>query len=178
MKTSEQWWEETKSDSEKLVNWLKRQYHGEVTAAERIEKYCIEKSPEQWIRVLRGIAFDERKHAEWVGVLLSVRGISAEKLQKEERYWDKTLGQIDSFQKATAVAAHAENMRLERIRVIAGDESAPQDIRGVFQAILFDEERHAAAFKRMAGDEALAATLEAHIMGSQAIGLINVSEVL
>ena len=30
MKTSQQWWDDTKSDTEKMINWLKNQYHGDV----------------------------------------------------------------------------------------------------------------------------------------------------
>ena len=32
MKTSVQWWEEVSKDQSKLINWLKNQYHGELTA--------------------------------------------------------------------------------------------------------------------------------------------------
>ena len=179
MRTSAQWWHEVKADPEKLVNWLKRQYHGELTAAERIEKYCLERAPEQWKRILAGIAHDERTHAEWVGRLLLARDITPTTLEKEERYWDKTLSGIDSFEKAAAVAAHAENMRLERIRILATEDDPKfKDIATTFSSILRDEGIHAIAFKRMAGSEALAQTIAAHVAGSEAIGLINTSEVL
>lgn len=175
--TSKQWWDKTKASTESLVNWLQRQYHGEVTAAERIEKYCLADAPPQWKKTLEVIASQERKHATWIARLLHNRWTIPGPAH-EARYWQKTLGEIDSFETAAATAAHAENMRLERIETIADDVDAPEDVRKVFQDILKEEVFHAAAFEKMAGSKAMAETLEAHIMGRQAIGLINVSEVM
>lgn len=54
------------------------------------------------------IADQESNHAEWVGTLLKTRGEEPVILDKIERYWDVVLTGLDSFLKATAVAAHAE----------------------------------------------------------------------
>jgi len=35
MKTVQQWWDEVSNDPEKMIVWLKKQYHGEVTAEAR-----------------------------------------------------------------------------------------------------------------------------------------------
>jgi hypothetical protein len=59
------------------------------------------------------------------------------------------LPAIDSFEKAVAAGYHAENMRLHRIREIAGDDGAPADIRETFQRILPHEEWHEEAFAAM-----------------------------
>lgn len=177
MKTSAQWWAELKTNPDQMVAWLHKQYWGEVGASQRIWSYCIDQAPEKWVETLKVIAGQEQKHAGWIKDLLANRGLEPGPMH-EARYWEKTLGQIDSFESAAAVAAHAEDMRLERIETIAYDAQSPADIRKVFQDILKEERFHAAAFKKMAGSDAMAATLEAHIHGREAIGLINVNEVL
>lgn len=62
-------------------------------------------------------------------------------------------------------------MRLERIRAIASDETAPADIREVFAKILPQEEFHARAFKKMTTDDMYAATADSHELGRVALGL-------
>ena len=178
MQTSAQWWAETKSDEVKLIAWLQKQYHGEITAADRIEDFCLSRAPANWVPSLKRIAREERTHAAWVGTLLAARGINPVRLNKPERYWDETLKGITDFETAAGVAAHAENMRLERIELIANDYTGPEDIRATFAKILRDEHGHANAFREMAGPDAIAKTLDAHLAGSAAIGLINVTEVL
>lgn len=180
MKTSEQWWAETKADAAKLASWLQRQAHGERTAAERIRRHVVGAAG----RISRArmtferIAREEELHAEWIEALLHARGIPL--LQKhEERYWKETLPLAEgSFDRAAAIAAHAEAMRLERIRVIALDADAPRDIREVFARILPMEERHEALFRQACSPEALDATRDAHLRGTDAIGLIQAAEVL
>jgi len=114
----------------------------------------------------------EKNHAAWVLDLLVARNIRPTLLDKKERYWEKTLVGIDSFIKASAVAAHAEEMRLERIRAIANDETAPADIRAVFARILPQEEFHARAFKKMTTTAVYDATQDAHELGRTALGLV------
>jgi len=62
------------------------------------------------------IADQESNHAAWVAELLKSRNLEPRILEKKERYWDKTLTDIHTFLRGAAVAAHAEEMRLERIR--------------------------------------------------------------
>ena len=91
-RTTREWWEDVSNNPDKMVDWLKKQYHGEVTAESRIrhmiEKYDL-KGKEAY--TIERIADDEKKHAEWVKELLTNRGITAEILDKEERYWNETL---------------------------------------------------------------------------------------
>ncbi len=178
MRTSEQWWQEVKADPEKLISWLKKQFHGETTAAERIERYCMAKLDEDDSRqeTLKKIASQERMHASWVGDLLKNRGITPAVLEKGERYWEKVLSNITSFEQAAGVAHHAEVMRLERIAVIAHDTEAPSDIRAVFACILDDERFHARAFRDLAGPEAVANTHAGHLEGAEAIGFVTAAE--
>ena len=179
---SASWWRSIKREPAALLDWLRKQYHGEHTAAWRIEEYATAHVPDdsRWRAVLETIAAQERQHAGWVGELLRTRGENPTPLDKEERYWRETLQAIDSLETGAAVAAHAENMRLARIEVIAGDQEpdAPADIRDVFARILTDERFHARAFTAMAGDAALAKTRENHARGLAALGLINPDEVL
>lgn len=62
-------------------------------------------------------------------------------------------------------------MRLERIRAIASDTEAPEDIKQVFLRILPQEEYHARAFRKMTSTEAYNATTDAHELGRVALGL-------
>jgi rubrerythrin len=177
-RTSEQWWEEVKADPAKLESWLQKQYHGEVTAADRIRDFAekFSQPDTRASRILNLIASQEMDHASWVGSLLVARGIEPRVLDKDERYWEQTLPQIGNFATGAAVAAHAERMRLERIRVIAHDLEAPDDIRTVFDRILPQEVFHERAFTSLAGPEAMQATVEAHLQGREVIGLFPSDE--
>jgi rubrerythrin len=179
MKTSQQWWNEVKQSPALLKEWLTKQFIGEVTAAGRIEMFADKFRPQHPVsntarRVLLAIARQERQHADWVATLLDSRGIKvdAEALERaEDRYWKETLPGITDFETGTAVAAHAEGMRLERIRVICNDDESPEDIRLVFKRILKDEEWHEATFTALSTPEALAATKGNHELGLKALGL-------
>lgn len=172
-RTSRAWWEHTLAHPGALIEWLKKQYHGEVTAAVRIRDFsdlhCTEVSA---LRMLGIIAGQEEKHAEWIAELLRARGVEPHVLAKAERYWDRTLPGIDGFETGAAVAAHAEGMRLERIRVIAAHPKTPADIRAVFERILPEETFHEKAFSAMAGTAALQATLANHERGMESLGLV------
>lgn len=175
MKTSKQWWKEVKEDNNKLENWLQRQWRGEVTAAYRILRlagYVNQNSREY--KILEKIADQEREHARWIEELLSNRNIDVnidDIRHAEERYWAHTLPSIRDFVTGTAVAAHAEKMRLERITEIATDKSAPADIRAVFKKILVEEVWHESAFRNLSTPEAMAAMADSHTLGKQSLGL-------
>lgn len=172
MKSSEQWWSEVKSNQSLLVDWLKDQYHGEVTAAMRIKQIFNQFNlTEPQRKIVERIAREEAQHAKWVGSLLKNRGITPRVLTKQERYWDKTLVNISSVEDAAAIGHHAEAMRLERIRVICSDATAPEDIREVFSKILPDEEGHEAMFKLLSNRESLASRANNHQQGMKALGL-------
>lgn len=174
MKTSAQWWEEVKANPALLENWLKDQYHGEATAAARLKEIAAKVEHYDVARTLKVIASQEEDHANWVKALLYARGITPEILNKEERYWGKTLPTDYAnvpIQSLAAIAAHAEAMRLERIKVIASDETAPSDIRRVFEAILPQEQFHERAFRNIAGDIEMSKALDAHKEGLAALGL-------
>lgn len=179
MKTSAQWWLETKQDNNKLVIWLKKQYHGELTAAARIREFVYSRCTDtRHASTLNTIALQEELHALWVGNLLLARGISPEPLDIEARYWKAVENEAQTFESAAAVAALAENMRLERIRVIANDQSAPDDIRAVFEKILPQEIWHEKAFREMTDQTSIDKVTAAHNAGVESIGLITVKEVL
>lgn len=173
MKTTEQWWDEVSSDPSKIVDWLKDQYHGEVTAEKRIRdlipQYNLTGKQE---KLISKIADDEKKHAEWVKELLIIRGITAEVLTKEERYWGKVLPkETSSFGYMCAVGHLAETMRLERIMLLADDERF-SDISEVFSKILPDELFHAAAFEYLSTPEDIEKARMFHNDGMNAIGLV------
>jgi len=174
MKTSAQWWAECKADPAKFNRWLQRQYTGEVTAAGRIRDLATKFGVEgRNARIIEVIAQQEEQHASWIRELLEARGIKVEVQAAEDRYWAETLPGITDFITGTAVAAHAEGMRLERIKVIADDEDAPADVRYFFQKILRDETFHENAFLNMTTPEALDATRGNHELGEKALGLTH-----
>ncbi len=174
MRTSKEWWNDTKVSETKMIEWLKNQYHGEAVASERITKFILPHLQGKYQFMVERIADDETRHAEWVGNLLSVRGVTPEILQKEERYWKEVITEdfTSDGNYAAAVAAHAEEMRLERIKVIMDDEQAPYDIRKVFSDIYKDELFHAKGFKLIAGDKYYNKASENHAKGLEALGLI------
>jgi len=171
-KSSQKWWAAVKLDPERFNDWLIKQFRGEVTASERIVEFAEKYAPDDRSRrVLAVIASQERQHADWVLSLLQSRGLEPSIDGAEKRYWKETLPQITSFNDGCAVGAHAERMRLERIRTIASDESAPEDVRQTFSLILKDELFHEQAFREMAGQDALDATLSCHQCGMEVLGL-------
>lgn len=174
MKTSQQWWDDTKSDTEKMINWLKNQYHGEAVASARIREFILPHFTGKYEFMVERIADDEERHASWIAILLQNRGITPEILQKEERYWRTVM--TEDFNSdgnyAAAVAAHAEEMRLERIKVIMEDNDAPQDIQDTFKNIYKDELFHAKGFKMIAGEAYNGKAAEVHAKGLEALGLI------
>ena len=173
-KTVQEWWDATKASEDKLINWLKNQYHGEAVAASRIEKFILNKIDDHYKFLVARIMEDELKHASWIKALLLGKGIEASILEKEERYWSTVI--TKEFENdalfAAGVAAHAEEMRLERIKVIM-KEPDPQFklIQETFTHIYKDEVFHAKAFKFIAGDN-YNATTELHAKGVEALGLI------
>lgn len=171
-KTSQQWWDSIKNDPVRFNAWLAKQYRGETTAAQRIHDFTDKYAPDERTKeTLDTIAAQEHLHAIWVLTLLRTRGIEPITENAEKRYWKETLGGISSFETGAAVAAHAEKMRLERIAVIANDESAPVDVKETFARILKDELFHERAFRDMAGEGALEVTADAHKRGRKALGL-------
>lgn len=174
MQTSQQWWEATKNDPDRFNHWLVRQYTGEVTAASRITKLALDfNATGRNAKVLEVIAQQEAQHAEWIKGLLETRGVETVIEPAEDRYWAATLPGIDSLDTGTAVAAHAEKMRLDRIMVIANDPEAPSDVRETFAKILRDELFHERAFREMSSQEALDRTAGNHDLGMQALGLTH-----
>lgn len=169
---SKQWWEKVKQNKDLLNDWLIKQYRGEVTASDRIikfsEQYC---NDAKHSKVLAIISEQEKTHAKWVLDLLQVRGITPDIANAEERYWKETLTEIESFETGAAIGAHAEAMRLERIKVIAEDKEAPEDIRNTFSKILVDELFHERAFREMAGYQAMQKTQGSHEKGMELLGL-------
>lgn len=174
MKTSQEWWNEVKASPEKMIDWLKRQYIGEKTAALRVAQFAAQfANTERSETILNMISIQEANHAQWIRDLLEPRGVDVKVIDHEHnrRYWSKTLKGITSLTSGAAVASHAEAMRLERIRVIASDTYAPADIREVFQKILPDEEWHEKAFRSLSTPQDIEATRSNHEAGMAALGL-------
>lgn len=178
MKDSQTWWDETKINPDKLNKWLQNQYHGEKLASWRISD--LQETLGSDISgydsaVLKVISMQENRHAIWIGNLLRIRGFRPSILEnKTERYWKKTLpdGYEElPYEEIAAIGAHAEAMRLERIKVIANDPSAPIDIRIVFQNILPEEIFHEYYFRTAAGLIAMEAMKDNHQAGLDALGL-------
>lgn len=177
MQTSKEWWEATKNDPEALVEWLKKQYYGEVTAGFRIAELFIAKTNElpDHPKALTRIIGEEFLHAIWIKSLLLARGVTDfTTCNGTDRYWKEVLSDdsTQSLEELAAIAAHAETMRLERIRAIVADPTTPEDIWHVFRNILPMEAGHARIFNDLTTLEMLEATKDNHLKGVNALGLV------
>jgi rubrerythrin len=176
MKTSKQWWTELKTDEKKIIAWLRKQYHGEALAAERLNQIVDrlhDSNPHK--KTIQKIAQQEAMHSVWIQLLLISRGQTPKLLKRKSRYWTRTLPRGFASMNLTdlaAIGAHAEKMRLGRIRTIASDRRAPKDIRDVFQRILSQEEFHERAFRRIAGKTRMLQAEANHKKGMRALGLV------
>lgn len=175
--TTQQWWDRVSNSNEEMVKWLKAQYHGEATAEIRIRQsiqdYKLDPNSLE-ARIITSIADDEAKHTVWVKKLLTTRGITADILQKEERYWNEVLPKVleeNTFTYFCAVGHLAETMRLDRISLLASDNRY-LDIAKVMTDIYPDELFHARAFKEMSTASNISKAREFHNIGMNAIGLI------
>jgi 8-oxo-dGTP pyrophosphatase MutT (NUDIX family)/rubrerythrin len=177
-RTSSEWWQELKTSPARRIDWLRKQYHGELLASRRVAKFRDDSVGTEWFEALDVIAQQEAKHAAWVGTLLKARGIEPRQIEKDERYWNITMAGVDTFKGLAATAAHAERMRLERIKVICCDPATEPDIRAVFSRILPEETFHVRAFTRMAGDTAMRDALSRHEKGMAAINVAMESQLI
>lgn len=173
MRTSLEWWNEVRDNPSKLEAWLLRQYVGEIAAvhllSEVLLKYGGQATDEEWFNVHR-VMVQEATHARWVKKLLDDRGIALPKeSEATRRYWSEVLPHVTNFREACAAGFHAERMRLERIRVIANDPTAPTDIRETFARILPHEEWHETVFDQMRSGQELT---RYHEKGLQALNLV------
>lgn len=173
MQTTERWWKEVSSDSKKMIKWLKKQYHGELTAEHRIRSlitlYNLE---DKSAKLISTIADDEAVHAELIEGLLLDRDVEPESLVHQERYRDIVLPVKDaSFEYMCAVGYYAETMRLDRIRLLA-TEPKFKDIANTFYRILPDEIFHSKVFKFLSDDASLVEVGNNHRMSVNALGLV------
>lgn len=154
MRTTEQWWTETKADKAALEHWLRRQYVGEMAAvnllSELLITYGSQATDAEWNDVHK-VMCQEATHAKWIKKVLDQRGISPEEgATAERRYWAEVKPAVKSFAEGCAAGYHAEHMRLERIRAIAHDtDPAVEDLSVVFGNILPHEEWHEKVFDKM-----------------------------
>ncbi len=174
MKTSKEWWDELLVDNDKMINWLKRQYHGERMAGNRIRIVFdnFDLSCEDARNIVK-VADEEDLHAKWIGELLEARGVPAEVLVHEERYWEHAYQNLGTKEDAAAVGFLAEEMRLERILAIASCERSPHDIKKVMNRIYIQELGHVKVFKNMTNGAAIEAHMDSHNEGLNALGLVS-----
>ncbi len=178
MKTSVEWWNDTKNDQAAMIHWLQRQYVGEMAAvnllSELLIKFGAEATAEEWDTVFK-VMNQEAKHGRWIKQLLDDRGIKPEPMATTDRkYWAQVLPAVNSFAEAMAAGFHAESMRLQRIRAIVEDTTMPKDmhdIQDVFTDILPDEEWHEQVFDRMRQGHELT---RYHEKGLEALNLVMV----
>lgn len=168
------WWDALIADPAKQIEWLKKQYHGELLAGQRIRKIFGEYDLSDLDKLrIEAIANEEDTHAEWIKMLLITRGVTAEALtEHKERYWEKIpLDSIKSSKEAAAIGFHAELMRLDRIAVIRDCPQSPQDMAKTMGAIYQDEIGHVITFKALSTPGIIEATRLDHEDGVNALGL-------
>jgi hypothetical protein len=177
--TSQQWWDEVSQDEAKLVDWLKRQFHCEGLAAQRISRLIdlipFDNKREWRMRILSGIVIDEANHAKWIGDVLAARGISTGEFNTEERYWNQVLPSVadSSFEYMCAVGHLAEDMRLLLLKAIKKDTREQfADVATVMGDIYYDEVCHTELFKLLSTPEAIEEARKFHNDGMNALGLV------
>lgn len=167
-RTSEEWVESVEASPEKMQQWLKRQYIGEMLAYQRIK--ALSENPEvspAEATILRRIAGEEKLHADWVrGLLKDIPEVSYD----GDRYWKEMNLSRLSLDELFAAGFHAETMRLSRIKAIVGS-NLPEEIKEVFGKILPMEENHARYFDDLSSEGAKSKTAEYHASGMEALGL-------
>ncbi len=168
------WWDELLENPTKQIEWLKKQYHGEVLAGKRIRNIFSQfKMNADDQAIIARVANEEDQHALWLGELLLARGVTPSMLNDHvERYWDyDKLNAIASVKEAAAIGYHAEVMRLSRIKVIRDHPDSPKDMAETMAKIFKDEVGHVSAFKGLTNPDAIEATRDDHEMGVNALGL-------
>tara|TARA_R110000823_G_C15952958_1_gene502528 strand:+ start:13535 stop:14074 length:540 start_codon:yes stop_codon:yes gene_type:complete len=175
-KKSSMWWAELLLDEARQLDWLVKQYHGEVMAGERIRtifgKFNLS---DRDAKVVEGVAREEDLHAKWIGELLQSRGVEPSRLSEhKERYWAaQPVDNLRSPEEAAAVGHLAEVMRLSRIKAIVNNPDSPFDIAKVMKKILRQELGHAAKFKRLSNSRAIDDARGGHDAGLNALGLAS-----
>lgn len=173
--TAQEWLDRIKSNPSEFNAWLQKQYEGELSANTRLRDFAAEHLadfPDQRL-IVEHIAAEEARHARWIGTLLHRFGITPDSNAASNRYWRATIVEgvgIESADDGFAIAAHAERMRLERIRAIAASDM-DHLIVSTFQQILRDELTHELIFRSLASDAAMAKHLDNHTAGRLALGL-------
>jgi len=168
MKTSKQWWDETKNNTVKFNKWLSQQWLAEAVAFGKIKELALN-DPEN-AAILTKIATDELKHSLLLKDLCVSRSIAIAQRSTDRYYGSINLESL-SKDELYAIGHYAEGMRLSRIRAITEDQDAPEDVSFVFSIILKDEIMHEKAFKAIASKDALQRMKNKHELGVQALGL-------
>lgn len=175
MRTSKEWWAEIKSDPEQLVEWLRRQYVGEIAAVNLLSEVLLrfggQANMQEWENVHR-VMLQEATHARWMRQVCEGRSIKLGADESaERRYWKEVLPHVSNFREAMDAAFHAEHMRLERIRLVAAEtDPAFADLAKTFARILPHEEWHEEIFGEMRQAGAGSVT-RYHENGLQALNL-------
>lgn len=176
-RTSDQWWEEVKSNPAMLKEWLVRQYVGEMAAVNLLSDVLIkfggEMIEDEWNNVYK-VMLQEAKHARWVKELLAKRNISIPiGLDATRRYWEEVIPNVSELDDAAHAAHNAEHMRLHRIRTIAKEKDVSfSDIQNVFERILPDEEWHEKVFSELCRTDKNLKMDVAHNKGLKALALL------
>ncbi len=175
-----QWWEKLLADEEKLNGWLVRLYQNERDAAFRFidfaNKFC-DGDMEPWY-LFHFIAMQEHRHAEIVLALLHDRGINIVHPSSftidssaNGRYWGKVMPCAVDKDTAAGVGALAEQLSLERMRVIIDHPFTPKPIVEMFKQLEPDESLHAKALANLAGKHGISEVIDCHSAGLVALGL-------
>jgi tRNA isopentenyl-2-thiomethyl-A-37 hydroxylase MiaE len=174
-KTSLDWWNEVLTKPGKMEDWLRRQYQGEAGTIPRLyalmDRAAEEKRGPEWQSLIAIIIRDEEKHAEQVAGLMRTRKLVPALIPGYKARYFQQFPEANSIQDLAAMGAYAELISLTRFKAILLHPETPADIRWQFTTILFEEEFHYAALRRLAGEAAMTRMETAHHKGLQAVGI-------
>ena len=164
------WWNRLLTSEDQMRAWLEKlyvtEYEGFRDNMDANEKWNPEGN--KFIdRIFRTTANDEMFHASLLNDLLNTRYWYVPDAKKKTPattsvYWSMMDEATVDLKTCCAVFHLGEQLAAERFEVISECKSTPSDIMFFIKKALPDEQYHAAAFKHLAGDEAIAEVLHVH----------------
>lgn len=151
------WWEGVLIDYPQLIDWLEKQYIGELKAGERMrEVFGWFDLSEEDAKAVEKVASEEDLHAYWFAELLGDRNIAIEDIDQPATFWEDIKGTANTLEEAGAIAYLAEKARLTRMEVIADCKKSPHDVKLVVKRVLHQEIQHASVFIKLTTNEEVA----------------------
>ena len=165
------WWERLLADEAAMNRWLIKLhgteiggYHDNLSFNMRFNDGRCDNLAG---RIFSDTGRDEKKHAFILEELLAERGLGTlQDVDTPSIYWDTMYTALEDIKSAAAILYHGEKLAADRFHIIAEHNGTPADIKYFLDIALPEEQFHAAAFKALAGSDAIEqiAELQTHAL--------------